>query len=485
MNIAKIAAVVVTVLFSFSTFNLVLAEDLPPVFGSDNDEGFYSTGTDSGTDSETGSTSAGSNAGDQNSHESSPSPDPTPEPASLVDPEPTPEPDPSQPQTQTRAFEDFSDVPVDHPYYNAIIVLRYQGLLKGYEDNTFRPEQPLNRVEALKLVFEAAEITMNNGVAQAQFSDTEEMAWYSGYLNKAVFLEIVSGYADGTFKPGQSVNLVEFLKMLLLAQNVDLSKVNLNQLPYADVMPGQWYSKYINYAKIHDLLHTGEDNLVYPGEALTRARAADIIYRFRNRSVSDSNSNQQDSATPAPSTSVVPVKDFALFVSASQKFAIQYPKVWFYSAFVEKLDPAALAVYGFGPDDLTANPPLVTLELLPDSEEFATNLYSDGFIYLREEKAATDGAAAAVVLSAKIDGSTRIYRLTGPAEQEANMLTMLKSLTVNIDGLESYNPATPTATEAATEDQSTSDSATEDATEDATESTTEDSAAAESETPAP
>lgn len=453
MKTHKIFAIALTGLLSVWSAGLVLAEELPPAFGADQDSGqgeFYSTST---TDSD--------------SVTATELPAPTGEESSPAETAAEPDGESAPAADTPRAFEDFTDVPVDHPYYNAIIVLRYQGVISGYPDNTFRPEQPLNRVEALKLVFEVAAIAMNNGVAKAQFSDTEEMAWYSGYLNKAVYLEIVSGYADGTFRPDQAVNLVEFLKMLLLAQNVDLSAVNLNQLPYADVMPGQWYSKYINYAKIHDLIRVGEDNLVYPGEPLTRARAADIIYRFRNYNGADGAASGTEDSSPDSQSAVVPVKDFALFVSASQKFAVQYPKVWFYSAFVEKLDPAALAVYGFGPDDLSANPPRVILELLPDSAGFTTNLYSEGFIYFREEKSTGDSASGAstVVLSAKIDGSTRIYRLTGPLEEEATMLTMLKSLTVDIDGLESYNPATPAATSTMTESTDETPPATTETTE--------------------
>ncbi len=371
--------------------------------------------------------------------------------------------------TATKSFEDFADVPVDYPEYTPIIVLRYQGLLKGYEDNTFHPDQPLNRVEALKLVFEAAAIEISNGVAPANFTDTEAMAWYSGYLNKALFLEVVSGYPDGSFQPSKSVNTVEFLKMLLLAQKVDLSNTNLNQIPYADVMPGQWYTKYVNYAKINDLLKTGEDNKIYPDAPLTRARAADIIYRFRNMKAKPTGTSTSSTTTTTTSATVIPVKDFALYVSSAYKIAFQYPKTWYYSAFVEKLDPTDIAIYGFGPEDLSTNPPLVNLELLPDLADFQTNLVHNGFSYLREE-----GTDDTVKLSAKINGSSRIYRISGPHEQETNMLTMLESLTADIEGLESYNPAVSAATTTDTTTPATTPAATAETTTSAT--TTEASA---------
>lgn len=333
--------------------------------------------------------------------------------------------------SSTRAFEDFKDVPVNAPNYNAIIVLRYQGVLNGYSDNTFRPTQSLNRVEALKLIFEAAQVDLQAGVAPANFADTETTAWYSGYLNRALFLEAVSGYSDGTFKPERPVNLVEFLKMLEIAHKVDLTNVNLNQLAYADIMPGQWYTKYVNYAKINNLLSPDKDNKIFPDQPVTRAAAAEIIYRFRNLlsrpQASTSASGSVYGPTPLLSTD-------ALYVSVGYHFAVQYPKLWFYAT-ITNLSTADIRTYGFGAKDPTANPPLVTLELLPDNKDFAPNLVYKTYNYLREEK---DGV---VSLSTKIDGSSRIYKFSGSTEQENNMLTMLTSLTANITGLQSFNPA--------------------------------------------
>ncbi len=339
-------------------------------------------------------------------------------------------------------LQDFTDVSVDNPYYNAIFVLRNDGVISGYSDNTFHPDQPLNRVEALKLIFEVANIQLNGGISPAYFSDIETGAWYSGYLNKATFLEVVNGYPDGTFKPEKSVNLVEFLKMLELAQKVDLSKVDLAQRPYADVLLGVWYSKYINFAKINNLIDADANNQIFPDAPLTRGRAAQIIYRFRSWKAGhpgDSDSATADTGTDAdnsnPPAGVSLSPDFALYVSTGFNFAIQYPELWFYGT-IDNSDQAAIRTYGFGPKDLISNPPLVTLELLPNQSDFQTNMSFQNYSYLREET-----AEGQIVLSVRIADSSRIYRLTGPANQEYLMLPMLYSLTAHIDGLESYNPS--------------------------------------------
>lgn len=346
-----------------------------------------------------------------------------------------------------KAFEDFADVSVDHPYYNAVILLRYQGLLKGYPDNTFRPDQPLNRVEALKLIFELASIDLNTGIAPASFTDIEKNTWYTGYLNRAVFLEIVGGYPDGSFKPSQSVNLVEFLKMLEIAQKADLSKTNLSQIPYGDVRPGEWYSKYVNFAKINGLVDSDASNNIRPAEPLTRGRAAEIIRRYSNflKQAKPTTPTTDDTSSPAPEVA----KDFGVYVSTSYKFAIQYPRNWFYSN-IDNTDQTAIRTYGFGPKDLTENPAQVVLELLPDDKDFAANQEYKGFMF--KKAILEDGR---LQFSAKINGSSRVYRLTGAAADEASLLVMIASLTANIEGLETttYGTAgttTPAATTEAT-----------------------------------
>lgn len=344
-----------------------------------------------------------------------------------------------------KAFDDFDDVSVDHPYYNAVILLRYQGLLKGYPDNTFRPDQPLNRVEALKLIFELASIDLNTGIAPASFSDIEENTWYTGYLNRAVFMEIAGGYPDGSFKPAQPVNLVEFLKMLEIAQKADLSKTNLAQIPYSDVRPGEWYSKYVNFAKINGLVDADENNNIRPAEPLTRARAAEIIRRYGNFLKQAPSTTPDDTSSPAPEVA----KDFGVYVSTSYKFAIQYPRNWFYSN-IDNIDQTAIRTYGFGPKDLSANPPQVTLELLPDDKTFVANQEYKGFMF--KKAALEDGR---LQFSAKINGSSRIYRLTGAAADEPSLLVMISSLTTDIEGLETTtygssgttSPATTETTE--------------------------------------
>ncbi|MBD3269894.1 hypothetical protein GF376_00010 [Candidatus Peregrinibacteria bacterium] len=353
-------------------------------------------------------------------------------------------------------FKDFDDVPTNHPNYDAILLLRYQDVLEGYEDNTFRPETPINRVEALKLVFEVSDMNPEQGIASAEFSDTQKDAWYAPYLNKAVYKEIVAGYPDGSFKPAQNVNLVEFLKMLTLAQNVDFEGTRQSQTPYTDVIPGSWYTKYIDYAKTYELIDADSENKIYPAEPITRAMAAEIIFRFKNidKKIDQGDSeneidSESESTLDEETKTEIDEGDYALFVSQSYRFAIKYPKYWFFRGQTSEND-GVIAEYLFGPDDLSENEALVMMELLPLNTEVENNDSYFGVEFEREEN------ENGIALTRKIE-ENRVYKIIGPKSQEANMKYMISSLTNQVEGLESYNPeeVDTSETENSTDSEST------------------------------
>jgi plastocyanin len=175
----------------------------------------------------------------------------------------------------------FSDVPVTHVNYKAIMALKEDGIIGGYPDGSFRPDQVVNRVEALKIILGAAKIVVSNesGLGLGGLTDVDSTQWYANYLKKALALKIVQGYPDGTFKPTQTVNLVENLKILTLATKADLSKIVVNENPFADASKDQWYAKYLQYAKLSRLVDADEFGKIYPAQGMTRAKLAEVAYR--------------------------------------------------------------------------------------------------------------------------------------------------------------------------------------------------------------
>ncbi len=179
----------------------------------------------------------------------------------------------------------FNDVPLSHPNFEAITDLKTRGIIDGYPDGSFKPEQAVNRVEALKIITLGAELEplpRQDGIDAviADFSDIDQNAWYMQYLNRAVTDNIVTGYPDGSFKPEQTVNLVENLKMLLLANSIDTSATTVSENPYADTPKDEWYAKYVMYAKEKNLIGADPQNNVFPAQGMTRAKLAETMYRL-------------------------------------------------------------------------------------------------------------------------------------------------------------------------------------------------------------
>ncbi|MFN7161277.1 MAG: S-layer homology domain-containing protein [Candidatus Gracilibacteria bacterium] len=173
-----------------------------------------------------------------------------------------------------------SDVPTNHPNYSAINNLIAEGIMQGYPDGRFRPNQPINRVEALKIVLRSLGTPCCTAAYQAQytFRDTEPNAWYIPYLIEGTRQGIISGYSDGTFRPSQIITSPELIKMLVKAHYINIGTVDATVSPYRDVSLQSWYLPYMVYAKNRDILP--QRDYVRPDKPLTRGEASELLYRF-------------------------------------------------------------------------------------------------------------------------------------------------------------------------------------------------------------
>jgi predicted DNA-binding antitoxin AbrB/MazE fold protein/predicted urease superfamily metal-dependent hydrolase len=180
----------------------------------------------------------------------------------------------------------FTDVTADSPYYEALKYLKEQGIVSGYEDGSFKPDQTVNRVEALKIILLGAKIDLpESSTVKLTFNDIKTGEWYIQYLSKAVELNIVGGYPDGTFKPTQTVNLVENLKMLVNTKNIDTTNIQVSANPYTDAVYTEWYAKYVQYAKDQNWLTPDSKNMIYPSQGMTRGKLAQLIYNSQNTNI--------------------------------------------------------------------------------------------------------------------------------------------------------------------------------------------------------
>lgn len=175
----------------------------------------------------------------------------------------------------------FTDVASDHKYYEAIGYLQENGIVEGYEDGSYRPDQRVNRAEALKIILLGSDVLVPEIAEQEIFPDVPHGTWYGKFAAKAKNLSIVSGDGDtGMFRPGDTVNLAEILKILLKTNNIE-PITEMDRRPYADVPTEAWFAPYFAYADSMTLLEEDEDYNVFPATPVTRGLMAQLMYQLQ------------------------------------------------------------------------------------------------------------------------------------------------------------------------------------------------------------
>jgi flagellar hook assembly protein FlgD len=179
----------------------------------------------------------------------------------------------------------FSDVTDTYKYCEAIEWAKSKDIFEGYSDGTFKPNQAINRVEALKVILETMEVSiLSSSGENLGFPDVDRYGWYMPYLKTALSLGIVSGYPDGTFRPNDPVNRVEALVMLLNTGRVKnglIIPTNLYGQPFFDTPNApdtKWYLSYAWFAQSYDL--TDSEYYLFPADYMSRGEMADMLYRY-------------------------------------------------------------------------------------------------------------------------------------------------------------------------------------------------------------
>jgi len=106
-------------------------------------------------------------------------------------------------------------VPIRHWAYQSILRATAAGIVQGYPDGTFRPDNQVTRVEMAQMLGNAMKLTPlaeNPG-----FKDIAADYWAAGMLAALEKNGILTGYPDGTFRPNETATRAEFANLLYKA----------------------------------------------------------------------------------------------------------------------------------------------------------------------------------------------------------------------------------------------------------------------------
>lgn len=185
----------------------------------------------------------------------------------------------------------FTDVD-GHSYKTSIEFLYNRGVVEGYPDGSFGPDREVNRAEIMKIIL-GASTDEDIGHQLNCFPDVRG-DWYAKYVCYAKENGIIAGYPDGKFKPAQSVNTAEALKMGIEAFPVTVPSAS-----------GDWYQKYINFSHNNNIF--SKYNLS-AAKNMTRGEMAFLIHQLmldkegtkKFTGIRDSSSAGCGNAKPSP-----------------------------------------------------------------------------------------------------------------------------------------------------------------------------------------
>ena len=156
--------------------------------------------------------------------------------------------------------------------------------LSGYANGTFEPDRNMTRAEVTtmfaRLLTEkmAADQTYSN-----TFSDVAKSHWAANYIGYMQQFGIITGYADGSFRPDASVTRAEFAAIASRFETLTEGTKS-----FSDVPSSHWAAKYINFAATRGWVNGYADGTFRPNNSITRAEVAAVTCRLLERNADQS-----------------------------------------------------------------------------------------------------------------------------------------------------------------------------------------------------
>ena len=116
----------------------------------------------------------------------------------------------------------YTDVPASEWYAPEIAKAKAAGYIAGYDDGTMRPDAQISRQEVAKILSVILKLDSSSDSAVNRFSDAASIpAWSRGYVAAMVKAGYITGYSDGTFKASNAINRAEATVILSRALKIE------------------------------------------------------------------------------------------------------------------------------------------------------------------------------------------------------------------------------------------------------------------------
>jgi len=178
----------------------------------------------------------------------------------------------------------FADL-VNHWSKKDVTKLANKLIVEGTGAGKFEPNRDVTRAEFAAMIVRALGL---EATEKAPFSDVADSAWYAEAVAAAAEYGIVNGYTDGTFRPNNKITRQELAAMVVRAQKLAGKEVVLSGAEVASLLSGYkdagqvgaWARTELAAAIKAEIVKGRSSNTIAPTATATRAEAAVMILRF-------------------------------------------------------------------------------------------------------------------------------------------------------------------------------------------------------------
>ena len=183
--------------------------------------------------------------------------------------------EPEEPSTEVS--EIFTDLPANHWAVAAIQYVYDNGLMTGISANEFAPEATTTRAMIVSILARLENVT---SAESAGFNDVNDER-YATAVNWAASVGVVNGYEDNTFRPNQPITREQLAAILMnyaAYKGQDVSN-RADLTSYID-QPSVWATETMQWAVAEGLISGATNTELRPQGNATRAQVAAILQRF-------------------------------------------------------------------------------------------------------------------------------------------------------------------------------------------------------------
>lgn len=167
-------------------------------------------------------------------------------------------------------------IDIDNHWAKAeISALSKKGLVNGFADNTFRPDENVTRAQFAKMIIEGKNISADQYIQV--FNDVNENDWFAGYASAAYEAGIIKGDEKGSFNPHANITRQEMAVMSVRAFDIE----DGDDSAFADNADiAEWARTAVCAASKAGIVTGMDNNMFMPNNNASRAQAAVVIYRL-------------------------------------------------------------------------------------------------------------------------------------------------------------------------------------------------------------